>query len=113
MKAVCPSSAGNTPTSGAAGPDRVFQVFAHKSGMMTVSVTDTNFNTFLYAADACPADDVVWFACSNKIDGIGGETLTFPVDTGKSYFVFVDGALPSTLDQSLLQGTFRVTFSIP
>lgn len=111
-KSVCPSNAGNTPTSGAAGPDRVFEVFAHKSGMMTVLVSDTNYNAHLYASDACPTDNVVWFACSNKVDGIGGETLTFPVDTGKSYFVFVDGALPSSLDQSLLQGNFRITFSI-
>jgi len=112
-KTTCPSSAGNTPTTGSAGPDRVFEVIAHKSGMMTVAVTDTNYNAFVYAGDACPADQVTWFACSNKVDGIGYETISFPVDTGKSYFVFVDGSLPTSLDQNLLSGNFRVTFSIP
>ena len=51
-------------------------------------------------------------ACANKVDGIGIERLTFPVDVGKSYFVFVDGALPTSLDSSLLQGNFRITFAI-
>lgn len=111
-KTVCPSAAGNTPTSGAAGPDRVFEVVAKKSGMMTVAVTDTNYNAYIYASDTCPGDSVTWLACSNRSDGIGDETISFPVDAGKSYFVFVDGSLPSSLDSSLLSGNFRVTFSI-
>lgn len=112
-KTTCPSAAGNTPTNGAAAPDRVFEVVAHKTGTMTVAVTDTNYNAFIYAGDVCPADQVTWLACSNKADGIGNETISFPVESGKSYFVFVDGALPSSLDSALLSGNFRVTFSIP
>ena len=80
---------------------------------MTAAVTDTSYNAFLYVAETCPSDNVEWFACTNKVDGVGSETLSFPVDDGKTYYVFVDGALPSSLDQSKLQGNFRVTFEIP
>jgi cysteine-rich repeat protein len=101
------NAAGNTATSGSVGPDRVFEVVAHKSGQMTAAVTETNFNAYVYAADTCPTNQVTYIACSNKVDGNGNETITFPVETGKSYFVFVDGTLPTS------SGDFRVTFSIP
>jgi cysteine-rich repeat protein len=102
---------GNVPTSGSAGPDRVFQVIAHKTGTMTVATTETDYNCLLYVANAC-ADDVVWTTCANKVDGIGGETISFPVTDGKTYYVFVDGALPSSLDTLQTKGDFRVTFAI-
>ncbi len=112
VKTTC-SGAGNTATSGYASPDRVFKVVAHKTGVMTAAVTDTSYNAFLYVAETCPSDNVEWFACTNKVDGVGSETLSFPVDDGKTYYLFVDGALPSDTDQSKLQGSFRVTFQIP
>ncbi|MBX3206150.1 MAG: hypothetical protein KF764_13855 [Labilithrix sp.] len=113
VKTTCGSSTGSTPTSGASSEDRVFKVMAHKTGSMTVAVTDTSYNAFLYVAETCPSDDVEWIACANKVDGVGNETVTLPVDEGKTYYVFVDGALPSNLDTTKLKGNFRVTFSIP
>lgn len=107
------TAAASTPTSGQASADRVFKVVAHKTGTMTVAVTDASYNAFLYVAETCPSDDVEWFACTNQVDGVGSETLSFSVDEGKSYYVFVDGALPSSRDTSALQGSFRVTFRIP
>ena len=112
-KTTCGSDTGNTPTGGSSSADRVFQVVAHKTGTLAVAVTETNYNAFVYVSESCPSDNVEWLVCANKIDGVGNESLTFPVSSGKKYFVFVDGALPSNLDQSKLQGTFRVTFSIP
>lgn len=97
------------PTTGAAAADRVFRVVAHKTGTMTVALTETGYNAFLYASDACAADKNTWLACVNEQGGIGGETMTFPVEAGKAYHVFVDGA---GVDSSK-EGSFRVTFSIP
>lgn len=112
-KTSCGASTGSTPTSGASSEDRVFKVVAHKTGTMTVAVTDTTYNAFLYVSETCPSDDVEWIACANKVDGVGNETVSLPVDEGKTYYVFVDGALPSNLDSTKLRGNFRVTFSIP
>lgn len=109
----CPSAQGNTPTRGGAASDRVFKVIAHKSGSMTVSVTDATYNNFVYVAAACTPSDVSWLACANKVDGPGGETLSFPVDAGKTYYVFVDGAGAGLLGEPPREGPFRVTFKIP
>jgi cysteine-rich repeat protein len=103
---------GNVDTRGGPAPDRVFKVVAHKTGSMNVTVTETSYNAFLYVSEACPAGNVEWLACANKVDGAGGETLSFPVASGKAYYVFVDGALPSSGDQRLIEGSYRVTFSI-
>lgn len=109
VKTTCGSATGDVPTSGAAGADRVFKVVAHKTGSMQVVTTDTTFNNFLYvSATTCPTDQVEWLACANKNGAIGGESMSFPVDSGKTYYVFVDGAGISDYT-----GTFRVTFSIP
>jgi cysteine-rich repeat protein len=102
------NSGSNFPTSGAAANDRVFKVTAHKSGQMTVTSSDANFNSFLYVSEACGAQNVAWFACINNANTTAGEQMTFPVDAGKTYYVFVDGA---GIDNN--QGTFRVTFAIP
>lgn len=99
-------------SSGASGNDRVFKVVAHKTGQMTVKTTDVNYNSFLYVSASCPlpdgGSDVPFLACINDVNGNGGETLSFPVDDGKTYYVFVDGAGITTPN-----GNFRVTFEIP
>lgn len=107
------SCSNGTATSGAAGPDRVFKVTAHATGTMIVTTTYANYNVLLYASSSCPGATIAHTACANKVDGKGDETLVLPVESGQTYYVFVDGALPSSLDQALLQGSFRVTFSIP
>lgn len=109
-KPTCISSMGGNPTTGAAGPDRVFKVIAHKTGKLTVTTSDTNYDSFVYVTDNCaPTADgsLSYLACSNNTNGVGGETLSIPVTAGKSYSVLVDGA-----GISQQQGAFRVTFSI-
>lgn len=102
-------TATNYPTTGAAAPDRVFKVVAHKTGSLKVTTTDVNYDNFLYVASACKDQDVAYLACKNDKTGAGGETLSVPVDAGKTYYVYVDGAGIGT-DK---QGNFRVTFEIP
>ena len=109
-KPTCISTMGGNPTTGAAGPDRVFKVTAHKTGLLTVVTADTNYDSFIYATDNCaPLADgsLTYLACANNTNGVGGETLSIPVTIGKTYSVLVDGA-----GISQQQGAFRVTFSI-
>lgn len=107
-KPSCTGQTGNDTAGGAAG-DRIFQVVAHQTGTLNVTTSDTNYNNFLYVASACTAGDVAYLACKNGVNGAGGETLTVPVEAGKTYYVFVDGAGTGT-DK---EGDFRVTFEIP
>ena len=93
-KTECIAS-GSTTTRGSATNDRAFRVTAHKSGTMKVVVTDTNYDAYLYVADAC-TDDVTQKACVNAKAGPADETLSFAV---------VDGKTGSA-------GTFKVSFSI-
>jgi cysteine-rich repeat protein len=104
---ACPSAAGNFPTNGAASNDRLFHVTAHRTGLMTVSTGDTNFDNWIYVSETCAAGENTYITCSNKVQGVGSETLSFPVDAGKSYTVFVDGS-----GISGNEGAFRVTFNI-
>ncbi len=108
---ACPSAEGNYATTGAASPDRVFNVTAHKRGILTVATSDANFDSYVYATSAaCKADLNSILACSNKARGTAGEKLTLPVDEGKTYTVVVDGAASPAYLSS--QGAFRVTFSV-
>jgi cysteine-rich repeat protein len=101
-------SDGMNPTSGAAGPDRVFAVTAHKTGTMTVTTTDTDYDCLLYVTESCSTTTpITYLTCAHNTIGVGGETMTFPVTAGKSYSVFVDGA-----GISKVQGVFRLTVSI-
>lgn len=93
-------------TTGSTASDRVYKVVAHKSGDLAVTVSDVTFDVFLYAADACAAGAVSYRVCRNAASGNAGETLTVPVESGKTYYVFVDGV-------GLSSGQYRVTFSIP
>lgn len=100
-------SDGLNPTSGSAGPDRVFNVTAHKTGTMTVKTTDTDYDCLLYVTQSCTTTPIANLACAHNTIGVGGETMTFPVTAGKSYSVFVDGA-----GITKVQGVFRLTVSI-
>jgi hypothetical protein len=109
-KPTCDSTMGGNPTTGAAAPDRVFQVTAHRTGKLTVTTSDTNYDSFIYVTDNCMPGangELSYLACANNTNGVGGETLSIPVTAGKSYSVLVDGA-----GISQQQGAFRVTFSI-
>lgn len=110
-KPTCSGTSGGNPTTGAAASDRVFNVVAHKTGKMTVTTSDTTYDSFLYVTTACtpgPSGELTYLACVNGVNGTGGETLQFPVTAGTAYNVLVDGA-----GISQQQGAFRVTFSIP
>lgn len=98
---------GTIPTTGAAASDRVLKVTAHKTGTMTVATSDVDYNSFLFVSDQCKGTDNPWLKCTNKVDGVGGETMVFPVQSGKVYTVFVDGAGISGQN-----GKFTVTLSI-
>jgi len=103
-----PACSDGTAATGAAAADRVFKVTAHKTGTMTVAATDSQYDVFLYASDACNPAQNTYLKCTNKKDGVGDESLAFPVVTGKSYYVFVDGS-----GAGAKEGTVRVAFSIP
>lgn len=97
------------PTTGLALPDRVFKVVAHKTGTLKVTTSDTNYDSFLYVSTSCAGQSIPFIACKNDVQGNGGESLTVPVDAGKTYYVFVDGY---GIDPKNT-GNFRVTFEIP
>lgn len=103
-------SDGMNPTSGAAGSERIFNVTAHKTGIMTVTTTDVDYDCLLYVTESCPnntTDPITYLQCAHNTIGVGGETMGFPVTAGKSYSVFVDGA-----GITKYAGVFRLTISI-
>lgn len=100
-------SDGVNPTSGSLGPDRVFNVTAHKTGTMTVTTTDTDYDCLIYVTQSCTSTPITSLTCAHNTIGVGGETMTFPVTAGQSYSVFVDGA-----GITKYQGVFRLTVSI-
>jgi len=106
---VTPSCTTTAPTTGAAPADRVFKVTAHKKGMLEVATSDVSYNVFLWASEACAPNENTAIACVNEVAGVGAETMTFPVENGKSYHVFVDGSGAGNTGH----GNFTVTFSIP
>lgn len=108
-RSVAPNcTATSNPTTGINSPDRVFKVTAHKTGLMKVVTSDVNYNVFLWASEECKPSGNSFIACVNESGSVGPEGMTFPVENGKSYHVFIDG---SGLEKR--EGSFRVTFSIP
>jgi hypothetical protein len=109
---TCTNQPANS-TSGAAGGDRVFRVVAHKTGTLTVKVTDNNYDAFLFvvADGKCLSanSNFEYLACRNGANGAAAETLSVPVNAGSQYHVFVDGAGIGSDNE----GNFRVTFEIP
>ena len=102
-------SDGVNPTSGSSGPDRVFNVTAHKTGNMTVTTTDTDYDSLIYVTQSCvnAPTAITYLKCAHNTIGVGGETMTFPVTAGQSYSVIVDGA-----GITKYEGVFRLTVSI-
>jgi cysteine-rich repeat protein len=104
----CTSTMGGNPTRGASGPDRIFEVTAHKAGTMTVSATDTNYDALLYVTKTCQSPaPITHLTCANDKNGIGSESMAFQVQAGETYSVVVDGA-----GVSAVQGAFKLTLSI-
>ncbi len=112
-RSVTPACSGPNPTSGAAAPDRVFKVVAHKTGTMVVTASEADYNVLLYVSDACKADANTWLVCANDSAAAAGETMQFAVDAGKSYWVFLDGAgIGTAQTPPNKEGTARITFAI-
>jgi cysteine-rich repeat protein len=108
VKPTCSTSA--NPTTGAAALDRVFKIVAHKSGTLNVTTADVGYGMFLYASEACSPSENTYITCANDNPENGSEELSFPVDAGKTYHVFVDGhGKPPTK----IEGGFRISFQIP
>jgi cysteine-rich repeat protein len=103
------NTSGQDATSGAAGPDRVFDVTAHKTGTMTVTTTDTDYDSLIYVTTQCvqsPAP-ITYAVCAHDKVGVGGETLSLSVTAGKHYSVIVDGA-----GVTKPKGNFKLTLAI-
>jgi cysteine-rich repeat protein len=100
--AGCPPS----NTTGAGSPDRRFAVTPHKAGTLTVTTSNTAFDNSLWVMTTCSTSaSQSYLACKNDTAGNGGETMTFPVEAGKTYSVVVDGVLVNS-------GVFKITFSL-
>jgi cysteine-rich repeat protein len=98
---------GTCVSSGANYVDRAYAVIPHKSGTLTVTLSNTNFDQMLYAREGCAATTDL--ACSDANNDATGESISFPVTVGKTYDVIVDGSYNS---QVPLKGSFTMTLSI-
>lgn len=105
-----PCSEGGKQVTGETSADRVFHVFAHAAGTMTVATRGTTFDHFIYVTNECKdrgkgegASSML--ACANATSTNEGETLVLPVEADQDVTVFVDGTGTST-------GNFTVDFSI-
>lgn len=93
-------------TTGAGSPDRRFAVTPHRSGTLTVTTSSTTFDNSLWVMTSCSTTaSQPYLACKNDVAGTGGETMSFPVDAGKTYHVVVDGVLVAS-------GPFKITFAL-
>lgn len=106
----CPSATGHSAVSGSTSSDRVFHVTAHRTGTMTVTTNQADFDHWIYASKSCvpinPGNEYnTYVACANQAASNESETVSFPVEAGKGYTVFVDGVLAS-------QGAFGISFKI-
>ncbi len=95
--------------SGSLTAERVFAVTAHKTGMLRTVGSSATFDHMLYLSETCaPTGNVLTNqVCANTVSGNGGETLTFPVTAGSTYYVVLEGG---GVNQS---GTVKLTWSIP
>jgi cysteine-rich repeat protein len=95
-------------TTGSLTPERVFAVTAHKTGMLRTVGSSATFDHMLYLSETCaPTGNVLANqVCANTVSGNGGETLTFPVTSGTTYYVVLEGGAVNA------SGTVKLTWSI-
>lgn len=96
-------------TTGDMAPDRIFRVVAHATGTMKVTTSNLDFDVFLWASATCVLDEGAYLVCADGPNAANNDSLSFAVQAGKTYYVYVDGA---GSDGGTEQGHFRVTFSI-
>jgi cysteine-rich repeat protein len=94
---------------GTGGPyaDRAYAVIPHKSGQLTVTISNANFDHMLYARQGCGSTTDL--ACADANNDSSGESITFPVTAGTVYDVIIDGSFNS---QVPTKGNFTMTLSI-
>jgi cysteine-rich repeat protein len=97
-KAACGGSTGTT------GSDRVYAITPHTAGMLEAKTSNATFDQLLYARSDC-ATEASELGCANAVSGSGGETLTFAVVSGTTYYLVVDGATNTT-------GNFTLTLTV-
>jgi cysteine-rich repeat protein len=101
------TSANGCSSAGKSDSDRAFNVTAHKTGTMTVTVANSVFDPVLYARTTC-SDLTTEIACKDEGYSNATLTLSFQVTSGAAYTVFVDGY--GTLSGG--KGTFTIGFAI-
>lgn len=89
--------------------DHIYAVTVHSTGTMTVSTTGANYNVILSARATC-LDAATQGAnmCANNNGSTApvDETMSFPVVSGRTYYVGVSGAVGA-------DGNYTLNFRIP
>jgi cysteine-rich repeat protein len=98
---------GASPSTGSTAPDRVFRVVAHKTGTLDVVTSNADFSMLLYASATCDPGANTALGCANENASAGAESLSFKVEAGRTYHVFVDGH-----GTGIREGAFRISFQI-
>lgn len=89
---------------GSGAPERVFSFTAPAGGTLTISL-DSAMNMGMYIRTSC-GDKSTDAGCINSAPAGMTEQVSFPVQAGTSFFVFVDGATAAD------SGAFTLTFTI-
>ncbi len=102
-------------TCGSAGADIVYAVTVENDGFLTANLprSGTAFDSVLYASTACSDSSVINAltcndskATSGNTPLLGGEVISFPVQQGQTYFVFVDA------HDAAAGGAYQINFDL-
>lgn len=75
---------------GGGGREAIYAVVPHRTGTLNVLASSDAFDLLLFArADPCLSGAEL--GCVNKVKGNGAETMAVPVESGKPFWLFVDG----------------------
>lgn len=89
------------------GKEAYLSVTAPIDGVLAVDVKSATFDVALGARSPCSTSgDTNKITCANKTTELGNEHIAFPVESGKTYFVVVDGAKSTDF------GKFELDFAI-
>jgi cysteine-rich repeat protein len=99
---TCPG--GTSTSTGTNAPNRVYAVTAKKTGTMTVTTSNVSFDHQLYVRSNC-TDQSSEITCASAQSGNVGETMSFTVQDGSTYYVVVDGLVTGA-------GNYDIAFSI-
>ena len=82
---------------GSSGPELVFRITAQGSGIFTAYLpsSGTPFDAVLYAKPGCEIDEGICHDNYGTSSDEGGEVLSFAIDDGDSFYLYVDGFNPS------------------